>query len=43
MAANDLERMDRSHQGTYGFFVSLMKYGAIVSFVVAMFVILIIS
>jgi hypothetical protein len=42
MAAEEADRATRSHQGTYNFFIVLMKYGAIVSFVTAIVVILII-
>ena len=43
MAAEEAERATRSHLGTYNLFIGLMKYGAIVSFVTAIVVILIIS
>jgi len=42
MATNEAERMERSHAGTYHFFIGLMKYGAIISVIVAFMVILII-
>jgi hypothetical protein len=43
MAADEAERAMRAHQGTYGLFIGLMKYGAIVSFITAIIVVLIIS
>ena len=42
MAAEEADRATRSHQGTYTFFIGLMKYGTIVSFITAIIVILII-
>jgi hypothetical protein len=42
MASNEAERMERAHAGTYNFFIGLMKYGAIISVLVAFLVILII-
>ena len=43
MAADEAERAVRSHRNSYGMFTGLMKWGAIVSFVVAMLVVFIIS
>jgi hypothetical protein len=43
MAADEAEQATRSHQGTYNLFIGLMKYGAIISFITAMLVVLIIS
>ena len=42
MASDEAERAIRSHRHTYQFFVGLMKYGAIISVVTALIVILII-
>jgi hypothetical protein len=42
MAADEAERAMRSHANTYHFFIGLMKYGAIISLVTALVVILII-
>lgn len=42
MASNEVERAERSHRHTYHFFTGLMKWGAIVSFIAVMFVILVI-
>ena len=43
MVADEAERAVRSHRNSYGMFTGLMKWGAIVSFVVAMLVVFIIS
>ena len=44
MAAEaELEKEVRRHRSSYGLFVGLMKWGAILSFVTALIVILIIS
>ena len=43
MAAQEADQAIKSHQSSYGLFIALMKYGAIVSFVVAMLVVFIIS
>ncbi len=43
MAADESERAVRSHVNSYGMFVGLMKWGAIISFVTALLVIFIIS
>lgn len=43
MAADESERAVRAHRSSYGLFTALMKWGAIVSFVIAMIVVLIIS
>ena len=43
MAAEEAERATRSHQGTYNFFIGLMKYGAIIAMITAFAVILVIS
>ncbi len=44
MAAEaEVEREVRTHRNTYSFFTSLMKYGAIVSVLVALMVIFIIG
>ena len=44
MAAEaELEREVRTHRNTYSFFIGLMKYGAIISVLVGLLVILIIS
>ena len=42
MAADEAERAIHSHQHTYHFFIGLMKYGAIVSVITALIVILVI-
>ena len=42
MAADEAERAIRSHRHTYHFFINLMKYGAMISVVTAILVILII-
>ena len=42
MAADEADRALRSHRHTYGFFVGLMKYGAIISALTALVVIFII-
>jgi hypothetical protein len=41
-AEGDADRMARSHQNTYHFFTGLMKWGAIVSAIAAIIVIIII-
>lgn len=43
MAAEEADRAARSHQSTYDLFIGLMKYGAIISFIAAMIVVIIIS
>lgn len=43
MAADEAERSVRSHRNSYGMFTGLMKWGAIISFVLAMLVVFIIS
>ncbi len=43
MAANEVERQERAHRNTYGLFTGLIKWGAIISFVATMLVILVIS
>lgn len=42
MAADESERAIRSHQNTYGFFIGLMKWGAILSVITGLIVIFII-
>ena len=42
MAADESERAIRSHQHTYGFFIGLMKWGAILSVITGLIVIFII-
>ena len=42
MASDEAERANRSHRHTYAFFIGLMKYGAIISVVTALIVILVI-
>ena len=42
MAADEAERAVRSHQNSYDLFIALMKYGTIVSVIIAFIVILII-
>ena len=42
MAADEAEQAVRSHRSTYQFFTMLMKYGAIISALTALLVILII-
>ena len=42
MTADEVERADRAHRNTYHFFIGLMKYGAIISALTAILVILII-
>ncbi len=42
MAADEAERAIRAHRHTYHFFIGLMKYGAIISVVTAILVMLII-
>ena len=42
MAADEAERAIRSHRHTYHFFINLMKYGAMISVVTAILVMLII-
>ena len=42
MAADEAERAIRSHRHTYHFFIGLMKYGAIISVITALVVILVI-
>ena len=41
-AEGEIEREVRRHQNSYGLFVALMKWGAIISLVTALIVILII-
>lgn len=41
-AEGDIEREVRRHQGSYGLFVALMKWGAIISVAVALLVIFVI-
>lgn len=43
MAADEAERAVRAHRGSYALFTALMKWGAIVSLVTALIVVLIIS
>ena len=43
MAVDEAERAVRSHRNSYGLFTGLMKWGAILSFIVAMIVVFIIS
>ena len=43
MAANETQREMRAHERTYSLFTTLIKYGAIVSLVTALLVILLIS
>ena len=42
MASDEAERAIRSHRHTYHFFIGLMKYGAIISVLTALIVVLII-
>ena len=42
MTADETQLADRAHRKTYGFFIGLMKYGAILSAITAILVILII-
>ena len=42
MAAEETERMERSHRHTYHFFIGLMKWGAIISVLTAIIIMLII-
>ena len=42
MASDEAERAIRSHRHTYHFFTGLMKYGAIISVLTALIVMLII-
>ena len=42
MAVEEGERAIRSHRSTYHYFIGLMKYGAIISVLVAFLVIMII-
>ena len=42
MASDEAERALRSHRGTYHLFIGLMKYGAIISVITAIVVMLII-
>jgi hypothetical protein len=42
MTVDEVERADRAHRSTYNFFIGLMKYGAILSALTAILVILII-
>lgn len=42
MAADEADRAVRSHQSSYNLFIGLMKYGAIISIITALIVILII-
>ena len=43
MAANEAERALRAHQNTYGAFIGLMKWGAVISVITALLVMLIIA
>lgn len=43
MAADEAERAVRAHRSSYGLFIALMKWGAILSLVTALIVVLIIS
>jgi hypothetical protein len=43
MAADDTQRAQKAHEGTYNAFTGLMKWGGIGFFVIAFIVILIIS
>ena len=43
MAADEAERIVRSHRNSYALFTGVMKWGAIISFVTALLVIFIIS
>jgi hypothetical protein len=43
MAADDAERALKAHESTYHGFTGLMKYGAILCFIVAAIVVLIIG
>ena len=43
MAADEAERAVRAHRNSYSLFIALMKWGAILSLVTALFVVLIIS
>ncbi len=43
MAAKDVDRAEKAHRHTYSLFTGIMKYGAIISFVTAMVVVLLIS
>ncbi|MGQ0559063.1 MAG: aa3-type cytochrome c oxidase subunit IV [Sphingosinicella sp.] len=43
MAADETKREMRAHERTYSLFITLIKYGAIVSLVTALLVILFIS
>ena len=42
MATDEAGRADRAHATTYNFFIGLMKYGAAISLITALIVILII-
>ena len=42
MTVDEVERADRAHRSTYNFFIGLMKYGAAISLITALIVILII-
>lgn len=42
MATDEIERLERSHRHTYHFFIALMKWGAIISAVTAIIIMLII-
>ncbi|GAA4817482.1 hypothetical protein GCM10023232_12260 [Sphingosinicella ginsenosidimutans] len=42
MAADESERALKAHEGTYQRFTGLMKYGAVICFIVAILVVLII-
>ena len=42
MAANESERAVRAHRSSYGLFIALMKWGAIISLVLGLIVILLI-
>ena len=42
MATDEARRADKAHASTYSFFIGLMKYGAILSLITALIVILII-
>jgi hypothetical protein len=42
MAADESERALKAHEGTYQWFIGLMKYGAVICFIVAFIVIFVI-
>jgi len=42
MAADESERALKAHESTYAWFTGLMKYGAVICFIIAFLVVLII-